>query len=106
MEIAFNTKSLRSLCQVETEMSNKFGSAVTEALRVCLADLRAAVTIADVTSGYAADMVSKNEIKIIPYEGIQIRLRANERQLRRKKGDVVDWTKVTRVKIMEISRRA
>ena len=105
MEIAFNTKSLRSLCEIEAEMSKKLGSAVAEALRGCLADLRAAVTIADVTSGYAAEMVSKIEVKISPYEGVHIRLRANDRQVPTKRGNGVDWTKVTRVKIMEISKR-
>lgn len=106
MEIAFNTKSLRSLCEIEAEMDKKLGAAVAEALRVCLADLRAASTIGDVTSGYAAEVVSNAEVKISPYDGVQVRLRANDPRVVTKKGAAVDWTKVTRIKIMEVSKRA
>src|SRR3954466_4128977 len=102
MEIAFNTKSLRSLCEVEAEMTQKLGSAHAEALRVCLADLRAAASIADVTLNYAAEVVSQTEVKISPCEGIYIRLRAKDSWVSKKRGQAIDWKKVSRVKLMEI----
>jgi hypothetical protein len=105
MEIAFNTQSLRSLCENENVMTKRLGSIGAQALQVCLADLRAASTIADVTVSYAAEVASASDIEIFLAEGLHVRLRAVDSKVRKPKGKSVDWAGVSRLKIMEIASR-
>ncbi len=105
MEIAFNTQSLRSLCENESVMDKKLGRVGAQAFQVCLSDLRAASTIADITVNYAAEIASKSDIELVLAEGIHVRLRATDSGVKRPKGAPVDWAKVSRLKIMEIMNR-
>ena len=105
MEIAFQTKSLRSLCEVETVMREKLGPIAAEALRVCLADLRAAPTITDVGVSYTARMTSKTDIEIIPTSGLQVVLRAIAPKSKNPGAAAPEWAAVTRVKIIGIHYR-
>jgi len=104
MEIAFSTQSLRSICENEAVMNQKLGRAAAQAFQVCLADLRAATTVADVTANYAAEF-SGSEIELAPTEGLCVRLRANDSKIRKSKNNPVDWKIVSRLKIMEIVHR-
>ena len=105
MEIAFNTQSLRSMCENENVMNQKLGRVAAQAFQVCLADLRAASKIADVTVNYAAEIVSESDIELAPTEGLRVRLRANDLRAKKPKAGPVDWTTVSRLKIMEIAHR-
>ena len=105
MEIGFNTQSLRSICENESVMDKKLGRVGAQAFQVCLADLRAASTIADVTINYAAKMVSPSEIELVLAEGIHVRLRAVELKTKKRKLNTIDWAKLSRLKIMEIANR-
>jgi hypothetical protein len=105
MEIAFSTQSLRSICENEAVMNQKLGRAAAQAFQVCLADLRAATTVADVTANYATEFVSGSDIELAPTEGLRVRLRANDSRIKKSKGNPVDWNVVSRLKIMEIAHR-
>lgn len=105
MEIAFNTQSLRSICEKEDLMDKKLGSAGAKALQVCLADLRAASTVADLTANYSAEVVSRSDIVLVPADGLRLRLRTTDSKVKNLKADGSDWTKVSRLKIMEIIGR-
>jgi hypothetical protein len=104
MEIAFNTQLLRSMCENENVMNQRLGRVAAHALQVCLADLRAASIVADITVNYATEIVSKSDIELAPQEGLRIRLRANDKAKKRAAGPV-DWANVSRLKIMEIVHR-
>jgi len=105
MEIAFSTQSLRSVCENEAVMNQKLGRAAAQALQVCLSDLRAATTIADVIANYATEFVSGSDIELAPTEGLRVRLRANDSKVRKARTNAIDWAVVSRLKIMEIVHR-
>jgi hypothetical protein len=105
MEIAFATQSLRSICENETVMNQKLERAAAQAFQVCLADLRAASTVADITANYAAEVVSPSDIELAPTEGLRVRLRANDFKAKKSKANPIDWATVSRLKIMEIVHR-
>jgi hypothetical protein len=105
MDVAFNSQRLRSLCENEAIMVDQLGKVAAGALQICLADLDAASTIADVTVNYAAEVVLTADIQLTPCEGLCVRVRPNNSQARRGRKPI-DWRSVSRVKIMEISLRA
>jgi hypothetical protein len=105
MEIAFSTQSLRSLCENEAVMNQKLGRTAAQALQVCLSDLRAAATIADVVANYATEFVFGCDVELAPTEGLRVRLRANNSKVSKAKTKAVDWAVVSRLKIMEIVHR-
>jgi hypothetical protein len=86
-------------------MDQKLGRAAARAFQVCLSDLRAASTIADVTANYAAEFVSGSDIELAPTEGLRVRLRANDSWIKKSKAKPVDWATVSRLKILEIVHR-
>jgi hypothetical protein len=86
-------------------MDQKLGRAAAQAFQVCLSDLRAASSISDVTANYAAEFVSGSDIELAPTEGLRVRLRANDSKAKKSKAYPVDWTNVSRLKIMEIVHR-
>jgi len=86
-------------------MNEKLGQVAAQAFQVCLADLRAALTIVDVTQNYATEIISDSEIELIPTEGLRVRLRANYTKMKKSKAGPTDWTVVSRLKIMEVSYR-
>lgn len=85
-------------------MTKRLGKIDAQALQVCLADLRAASTVADVTVNYAAEKNSARDITIAPIDGLRIRLRAVDSKARGKDKSI-DWIKVSRLKVMEIVNR-
>jgi hypothetical protein len=105
MEIAFHTKSLRSLCEVDAVMRQKLGPIAAEALRVCLADLRAASSLSDIGASYTAKMTSSTDLEVTPTNGLEIVLRATAPKTKKPDAAAADWGAVTRVKIMEVHHR-
>lgn len=105
MDLAFATIALRDLCLSEVSMVEHLGDEKAEALKVLVADLRAATSISDVVSGEIA--VSKaNHRDVATYispQGIRVSMLANHRANPVDDLGVVDWSLVTRIKITEVS---
>ena len=51
MELAFETMSLRTICESESDAKHELGQTVAESLKRRLADLRAATSITDLVAG-------------------------------------------------------
>lgn len=108
MEIAFRIRSLRSLCESEDVMRQAFGPDAAKALKVCLADLRAAETINDVLSATVAEVPQTrgHSLSITPSRGFRLVVCANHVENPRQPNGKVDWSSISRIKIMSIEQHA
>lgn len=106
MELAFDSRSLRSICESEVQAKEKYGAAVAEILKHRLADLCAATSIKDLLVGRPRPMDGTNDLCMILdlFEGYQIVFCANHPKNPLTQAGRVDWSKVSRVKIMRIKR--
>lgn len=98
MQIAFKSKALRSLCLSVDAMDERYGAETGAALRRCLADLRAAETLADVPLLKMAPHVGPKERLRIAIAGrFSLQVGANRRHPPTNAAGTVDWPKVDRV---------
>jgi plasmid maintenance system killer protein len=104
LEIAFAKKSLRNLCESDTKAKRELGAKIAKLLRRRLADLRAATCVKDIVAGrprevgrgrhgrYAVELCDNSRI-IFCANHITVPVVAS---------GGVDWSKVSRVKILRI----
>jgi len=106
LELAFHTRTLRTLCENETQASNRFGVVVAEALRRRLADLRAAVSPLDLPAGRPrlGGRSAKREMVIDLSEGYRVVFTANHPRNPGDNTGGLDWGRVNRIKILRIER--
>ena len=104
MDIAFQSRALRDVCESEEMLKAKFGEAVGMAIVRRLADLRAAVTIRDLMVGNPREVLSGPHpaLCVDLVAGTTILLRANHIRLPRRTGGTIPWAEVTRLKIISI----
>lgn len=104
MEIAFNTLTIRSLCEDEAEAEKYFGKDLSQALKRRLADIRAATSISDLVVGTPSPLSNGDRdkmcIELSPWTHLVFC--ANHRKNPCTDGGEIDWKKVTRIKIMAI----
>ena len=104
LELAFANKSIRQLCESEANAERDLGVGMAEKLRGRLADLRAAPCVSDLVVG------RPREVEAVPYrhfavdlgEGFQIVFCANHNTIPKLESGAVDWSTVTRIKIIGI----
>lgn len=104
MEIAFDTKDLRTLCESERKARGKLGDEVVEQLQHRLADLGAAISLADLS---AADLGFRFDdatalCSVDLAQGYEMKLAVNHRDVPRLSSGAVAWAKVERVKVIRI----
>lgn len=106
MELAFDSRSLRSICESEDQAKDKYGTAVAEILKHRLADLCAATSIKDLLVGQQRPLEGTNDLcRILDLcENYQIVFCANHPKNPLTETGRVDWSRVSRVKIMLIER--
>jgi toxin HigB-1 len=104
MQLAFATKSLRQLCENGARAKRDLGLQMAEQLRGRLADLRAAMSVKDLVVGRPreVDGMPKSHIAVDLYEGYHIVSCANHNSIPILESGDVDWSKVTRIKILRI----
>src|SRR5579862_9841680 len=103
--IAFATLPLRALCEDAAQADRELGEAVAQTLIHRLADLRAATCPLDVPAGNPRLTGENGErMAINLQDGFRLILMPNHLQNPRDENDGVDWKKVRRVKIVEISK--
>ena len=104
LELAFNSKELRSVCEHEATAKGALGAEIAEALRRRLADLRAATSIADLIVGnpHTVEVGSKNYLVIHLFRSHQIVLEANHPKNPLTDSGQLDWAKVSRIKITHV----
>lgn len=103
MEIAFDTISLRKLCESESEAQRKLGVEIAKNLKRRLADLRAATSVKDLVAGRPRELDGAR-YRLDLSEGCLIIFCANHTTVPELKSGKVDWTRVSRVKLLEIER--
>lgn len=106
MEIAFAKKSLRQLCESERRGCRLLGAPVTERLKSRLADFQAANCVIDLVAGRPREIESAQpgRMAIELGEGFQLIFASNHSHAPLIDGSRIDWSRVSRVKILSIER--
>lgn len=104
LELAFETKSLRSICEREAHARCHLGSEVAEVLKHRLADFRAATSVMDLPAGRPRLVGgSGHERMIIDLRaGYRIVLEANHPNNPTTEDGGIEWRRVSRIKILQI----
>ena len=104
MELAFESKELRSICEHEATAKTELGAEIAEALRGRLADLRAATSMDDLIVGnpHTLECRESNYLVIDLCQGHRIVLKANHPENPLTDCGRLDWAKVSRIKVIHI----
>lgn len=104
MEIAFQTKSLRDVCESDEKLKRQFGDRVGETIKGRLADLRAATSIRDVVAGSPREITRDGKpAMILDLDcGRAMTFRPNHLRMPLRADGSVDWAAVYRIKILSI----
>lgn len=104
MELAFETKPLREMCESEEKAKRQLGAKVAAMLKQTLADLRAAASMEDLPFGKPR-IEGRNCILDLT-AGYQLTITPNHTKNPMLTSNAVDWTKVSRIKILRIGAPA
>ena len=105
IQLAFQDENLRKVCESHISAKRKYGGIAGPSLHARLADLRAADSPAELVEwGFAKfDEAANDRIVIFLDDSYRLYAVANHKPLPGKPGKL-DWTQVTRVKILSIER--
>jgi plasmid maintenance system killer protein len=104
LEIAFDTKSLRQICENEDKAKEQLGTKVAGRLKRRLADLRAAASVVDLIAGrpHVLEGAHNRYFVVGLAGGYRMVFTANHARIPMLSSGVVDWAKVSRIKILRI----
>ncbi len=102
MELAFDSKSLRAVCENEAEAKLELGATVAEILKHRLADLRAATSVKDLVAGRPRISADREHMIVDLCDGYRIVFKANHPKNPKSDTEDVDWERVSRIKILRI----
>lgn len=107
MDLAYEDEQLRTLCIKRGRAIAVLGPKIAHELNKRVADVRAAETALDLLVGArVVDDVGYEGMHVSLTDGFELILVANHVQNPTTAPGKIDWTKVTRVKVLEISRMA
>jgi hypothetical protein len=106
LELAFDSKSLRTLCESEAIATRQLGPEVAEAVKHRLADLRAATSVKDLVAGrlHKLDGTDSRYMVVDLCNDYQMIFCANHPKNPMTKSGELDWAKICRIKILRIER--
>lgn len=106
MEISFQDTSIRTICEREDRARRCLGREVAAVLKHRIADLWAATSIADLVVGNPREMTQADGSTMCMDLccGYQLIFCANHVRNPLLKCDKVDWSRVSRIKILRIER--
>jgi len=105
LELAFSTKALRAVCESEERALREFGVELASILKRRLADLRAAANATDLVAGNPRPAPhSKEELMLDLADGLTVFLAANHAAIPRLRSGNIDWSNVSRVKLLRIEK--
>lgn len=107
MELAFSTEELRTLCEAEAAADRRLGPTGGTALRSRLADLRAASNVAELLAlagTRARQGAAKDQLMIDLVDDAVLLFGPNHMKTPRTTSRDVDWSQVSRVKILRVGR--
>lgn len=104
MVIAFSTKKLRKLCESESFAKRVLGDIVAAKLRHRLADLESVEKISELVAGNPTetDHEGTTHILLHLHQNIGMLLAQNHEKPPLNSSRKVDWSKVTRVKLVAL----
>lgn len=107
MEIQFRSAKIAKLCNSEKEMRSKLGQRNAERLQQRLAELRAAVTLEDMRSFPAArchelTQDRDGQLAVDLVHPKRLIFEPADDPLPQKPDGGLDWTKVTRITVLEV----
>lgn len=104
LEVAFRSKELRSTCESPTRAKRELGDVAASALRRYLADLEAVETVAElVEMGLELENcgLKVGLIRFELSEGRHLYCEVNHQHVPMS-GEAIDWSKVSRLKVIHI----
>jgi hypothetical protein len=101
LDLAFEDKALRYICESHVKAKKQLGEGVAVALHSRLADLEAADKITDLN--WVPMEVGPTEVSILFHASYRLVVAANEIQPPMH-GDAVDWNKVDRLLLRKLER--
>lgn len=103
MELAFSTKTLRNLCESESKAKATLGEDIAIKLMGRVADFQAATCASDLIVGNPKELtgVGDQHYSVSLNDKTAIVFCANH-VFNPKKDGKIDWSRVTRIKILEI----
>ncbi len=102
MQLAFDSKELREICESDSQARLDLGDAVAEMLKHRLADMRAAKSAKDLVAGKPRTHPDSQHMLIDLSDGYTIVFKANHTNNPLTEAGDLDWAKVTRIKILRI----
>jgi plasmid maintenance system killer protein len=104
LQLAFESKQLRTICEDEVQAKAELGETVAKTLKHRLADLRAATSIKDLLAGSPRLLPQSQARNMVVdlCEGWCLVLVANHVSNPTMLENNLDWSRVTRIKILRI----
>jgi hypothetical protein len=103
LELAFETKALRDICESEAIAKRELGAKVADALKRRLSDFRSIDTFDELP--FAKTKKSSNNITFDLPDDWQLVVTGGHGDNPKLTSGKIDWTKVTRLKIVRIEKR-
>ena len=102
--LAFDSKSLRTICESEAHAKHELGPAVAEVLKHRLADLRAATSVEDLVVGRPRQLDGADDEHMVVdlCDGHRLVFCANQLNKPVTESGKLDWQMVSRIKILKI----
>lgn len=105
LELSFEEKALRAVCESELEAKSTLGSALAEALKHRLADLRAATSIHDLLVGNLRESSTSGTMVLDLADGHQLLFASGHSHTPVTDAGETDWSRVSRVKLLRIEHK-
>ena len=104
MELAFETRPLRDICESEASARRELGNKVAKRLKSRLADFIAAAHASEIPVGRPQEVRVRGRpcISVELAHGVRIVFSANHDKIPQAESRHVDWSKVNRIKILKI----
>jgi len=104
LELSFANRGLRQLCESSLQANRKLGVDIANELRRTVADLRASTSVRDLLVG-APRETQEDKIALDVGTSFQITFCANHNTVPKLESGAIDWSKVSRVKILGIESK-
>lgn len=108
MELAFESLTIRDICEDQITAKLELGDIVAEALRHRLADLHAATSISDLLVGNCRILGVGDAQRVyidLPQDHYMVLVANHPKKLLTPQGDL-DWNSITRIKIIRIGEKS
>jgi hypothetical protein len=102
MDIAFQSRAFRDLCEDEPRLSARFGKEAASQIIARMADLRATDTMQELVTAGLCVPLQGGRIASNISAGLRILLGPNHLQRRDASPPLLPWSQVTRVKVLAI----